>query len=140
MKMDLHHNVIVEPALLAQTLAATANGAIVDTAKFHSLELVVNAGTFAYDGSNNVSIKLEHGDESDLSDAVDVPAEFLLGNNIVLDNAADDEDCWRQGYIGKKRYVRAVFTVVGTVSAPISATFVLGHPKRAKTEEQDATN
>ena len=138
--MDLHHNIKVAPALSSVSVTATGNGLTVDTQGFLSAELIVNAGIFAFDGSNNVSIKLQHGDESDLSDAADVTAADLLGADIVLDNAADDVSTFRQGYIGKKRYIRSVHTVVGTVAAPIGMEFILGHPKRGATAEQDASN
>lgn len=140
MKRDMHHNVKVVPALSSVAVSATGNGLTVDTKGFLSAELVVNTGIFAFTGTEKVSIKLQHGDEDDLSDAVDVPAEFLLGNNIVLDDGADDVSAFRQGYLGLKRYIRSVHTVVGTVSAPIAMTFVLGHPVDMPVAEQDASN
>jgi len=140
MKRDMHHNIKVVPALSSVSVTATGNGLTVDTNGFLSAELIVNTGIFAFTGTEKVSIKLQHGDEDDLADAVDVPAADLLGANIVLDDAADDVSTFRQGYIGKKRYIREVHTIVGTVAAPIGMEFILGHPKRAATAEQDASN
>lgn len=140
MKRDMHHNVKVVPALSSVSVTATGNGLTVDTKGFLSAELIVNTGIFAFTGTEKVSIKLQHGDADDLSDAVDVPAEFLLGADIVLDNAADDVSTFRQGYIGHKRYIREVHTIVGTVAAPIGMEFVLGHPVDMPVAEQDASN
>jgi hypothetical protein len=55
----------------------------------------------------------------------DIDSLYLLGSNIVLDDTADKKKAFKQGYIGQKRYVRAVFTVAGTVNAPMSAIIQL---------------
>lgn len=136
---DLHNNNVYKTALEAQSLAATANGEIVDTAGYDGVELVINVGNFAFTTSNKISIKLQAGDKSSGSDMADIDGFYLLGKNIVLDNANDKQSCFKQGYFGGKRYIRAVFTIGGTVNAPMSATFQL-RPIHLPAKEQDATN
>lgn len=137
---DLHHSNEYKISIESQAITATTEGTIVDTAGYDGVEMIVNAGDFAFDGSNNVAVKIQVGDESNGSDMADVSnADLLLGNNIVIDNAADKQSVFKQGYIGTKRYVRAVFTITGTVNAPMSAIFQL-RPIHMPAAEQDAVN
>lgn len=81
---------------------------ILDTVGSESLTVAFEA-----DGSTTV-ISLEHGDDSGLSDAVAVPAQFLIGE---LTPAAAGAAL--VGYVGKKRYVRV------TVTNPVAGTSIM---------------
>lgn len=122
---DIHNGVKFEVALVPQTLAATTNGATIDTAGANGVELVINVGDFAFDGTNSLAVKLQHGDLANGSDMADVETQFYLGGVLNFNAASFKNKVHKVGYVGHKRYVRVVFTETGTVSVPISATFTL---------------
>jgi hypothetical protein len=75
-----------------------------------------------------------------LSDAANIAtADYLDARNEagaawdrIMDAAADDEQAYLIGVaVNTKRYKRIVITEGGTVSVPISATAILGHPRHA---------
>ncbi|OQB51156.1 MAG: hypothetical protein BWX98_02571 [Candidatus Aminicenantes bacterium ADurb.Bin147] len=64
-----------------------------------------------------------------------VAAADLLGgaNDVVIDDAAEDEVIVTRGYLGSKRYVRILVTYTGTHTngTPISAVVIKGLPRHA---------
>lgn len=128
--LDLHSNVEVKPALTPRTIStATATaGSIVDTNGFRSLEFVIASGTLT-DGT--YTPKLEAGDASDLSDAVEVTAaKGLLGTIAGATFAATDDNATKRlGYVGGRRYVRLTITSATVTSGgTLAAVAVLGNP------------
>lgn len=79
---------------------------IIDTEGYEAL-------TFALQHGNTTSIAFVHGDESDLSDGVAVPSDFIIGDTSFTDTGAA-----LVGYVGKRRYVRA------TLTNPVASTSV----------------
>lgn len=135
MEYDLHHNVKGVNALNIQAIATntTTVGNIIDTVSFESIEFLIQAATLT-DGA--YALKLEHGDDSGLSDAADVPAAEVLGA-LTGFVATDDNAVKRLGYIGKKRYVRLSIVSTGvTTGGTLGATASLSHPKHAPVAEQ----
>lgn len=128
-------------ALVAVSLTATTNGLVVDTQGHESLSFLINVGDFVtFDGTNNLTIKVQEGDQSDGSDMADVAAgDYLILRNEagatwdrLLNAAAEDEESYILGVaVNAKRYKRLVFTEAGIVTVPISATAVLGYPRHA---------
>jgi len=98
---DMHHGISLVVAKDIGPGTGPENFDIIDTAGFEALE-------FIFTGSNTVTVIptfiLQHGDESDLSDATTVDSEEVLGSLAHI-TAADDMP-GKTGYIGKKRYVR----------------------------------
>ena len=101
-------------ASVAQTIkpaaahTATATGASVDLAPgFERALVIVDAGTVT-DGSH--VIKLQESDDN--STFTDVDAGDLDGAAPTLASANDDQ-VFTFGYVGTKRYIRAVSTVTG---------------------------
>lgn len=118
------NKVVASLAPAVQT--ATLKGSTVDTQGFGSALLVVNTGAIASAG--DYSIAMQHSDTTTDGDFANVSAADLRGS---LPTTLADSVTYRQGYIGKKRYVRAVITKAGGTSIAASAVFVLGHPALA---------
>jgi hypothetical protein len=141
--MDLGRNIKQVTALAAATLAATGNGLVIDTQGFESLAFLITIGDFVtFDGTNNLTWKVQKGAASDGSDAADIAAAEYLENRYESgaawadrknDAAADDEETFLIGVRldGSARYYRLVVTEAGTVSVPASAVALLGSPRHA---------
>lgn len=119
------------------TLTTTdVNGTPVDTQGFNSLYFVINVGANGgtLNGSNKVDFKLEHGDASDLSDAVAVATVGESGGTTVdsdgifatVDAGGEVSAVYKVAYTGNKRYVRVLSDVTGTISLPVAITAILG--------------
>jgi len=128
-------------ALDAVALSATTNGIVIDTQGYESLAFVLNVGDFAtFDGTNNLTITVQEGDQSNGSDMANIAtADYLDARNEagaawdrLLNAAAEDEQAYMIGVaLNTKRYRRIVVTEAGAVTVPISATAILGHPRHA---------
>jgi hypothetical protein len=101
---------------------------IIDMQGFQSLLFVIALGSIA-DSDATFAVLVEHGDESDLSDAASVPDIELLGTEAAAGFQFDDDDGVKKiGYRGYKRYVRLTITPSGNTSAALmSAVALLGH-------------
>lgn len=135
MEYDLHSNVddrvaVVEQAVAADTLIV---GEIIDTLGFESLEYIAQVGTIT---TGTMSLILEEGDDSGLSDAAAVSADETLGS-LTGFLVTDDDSTKRVGSIGKKRYQRLSFQPAGGTAAIdfVSAIAVLGNPKTAPVDQ-----
>lgn len=101
---------------------ATLNGTGVDLSNFDSNMVVFQVGTIA-DGTHTPKIQ----ESDDNSTFTDVAAEDLIGT--LSDLASNTNQ--RIGYVGIKRYVRAVVTVSGATSGGVyGATVVRGHARK----------
>lgn len=118
---DTFNTTAVEASLAPAVQTATLKGATVDVANYSSALLVVNTG--AIDTAGTFSIAIQHSDTTTDGDFADVAAADLLG---ALPTALAASTVYRQGYIGKKRYVRAVITKASGTSIAAGAVFVLG--------------
>lgn len=126
MEYDLKTQIKPLMALNPEALTSQTNGTIIDSIGFESMTFVVAAGAI----TTAIVTKLQHGDASDLADAVDVPADDLIGALPGFTASEDNETRW-VGYIGKKRYVRLVFV---SGDATVGATAIMGHPHSKPTE------
>ncbi len=89
-------------------------------ADFFALEFFTSIGTIA-DADATFAVTIEDGNESDLSDAAPVTAQFLAGTLANAGFQFDSDNQTRQiGYVGKKQYVRYTVTPSGNTGA---ATF-----------------
>lgn len=123
-------------ALEAQTLAATTNGAVVDTQGAEEIAFLIAVGDFVtFDGTNNLTWKVQEGDQSDGSDMADIAAgDYILSQyesgsawaDRKMDAAADDQECFKiQVKKSAKRYRRLVATEAGIVSVAAAAVAIL---------------
>jgi len=107
---DLKNNVKVSPCA-QQALSGTTNvdGAEVDMKGFQSCMFSLCLKTVAATGLT-AEFKLQESDVSG-SGFVDVAdANDLIGEAVAIDQD-DDDKCFSLGYVGYKRYVRAVLDV-----------------------------
>lgn len=88
---------------------------------------VTDAGTAA-----GFTMKLQHSDTLAAADFVDVPALQVIGTAPVVDSDDDDNIiAGGLGYVGAKRYVRAVLTGTTGTNAVAFIVASLGKPHRA---------
>lgn len=124
MKKELFHDAL--PALsiypVDQT-GANSGDAIIDTQGYEGALIICMSGALTVD----TVFALEHGDDSGLSDAADVPDAQLVGTEPTL-LAATDNEIKSFAYIGGKRYLR-VKTSAG--SGLIAGVIVLHNPRHA---------
>jgi hypothetical protein len=109
---DLHN--VISAAVAVDTTAISADGNtagnIIDMADTLAIEFVLQTGAVT---AGNVTMLVEEGDESDLSDAATVPATNLLGTAATV-TAANTID--RVGYLKRRRYVRVTLVAAGTAN------------------------
>lgn len=103
-------------------------GQIIDRKGFNSLTYVIATGTLA-DADATFTVLLEEGDAANLSDAGAVADADLLGTEALASfTYADDDKCFKLGYIGSKRYTRLTITPAANASAgAMAAVAILGH-------------
>lgn len=128
---DLHNETVSRLGLAVAAISSntTTSGAIIDTAHYESLEFYMISGTIT-DGT--YTAQLWHGNDSGLSDAVQLTGEEVLGSAVLV--AASDNATARIGYVGKKRYVQLRIVSTGvTTGGTMGAVAVLGTPHHAPT-------
>jgi hypothetical protein len=120
---DVYNDNTVVASLAPAVQSATLKGGAVDTAGYRSVLMVVNTGAIASAG--DYTMAMQHSDTTTDGDFSAVTDADLLGD---LPDTLDEATVYRQGYIGKKRYVRAVITKNSGTSIAAGAVFVLGDP------------
>lgn len=123
---DLASKIGVVATLVPAVQSATLKGTAVDLRGYDSAALVVNTGAIAGDGLYDV--KLQESDTTTDGDFTDVVAADLIGD---LPAALEASSVYRQGYVGRKRYIRAVITKQSGTSIAAGAVVVLGNPALA---------
>lgn len=119
---DIHNDLHFVP-LIAPIAARTDNtaivSAIIDTANYNGVELVLITGTNT-DANATFAVLVEDGDNSALSDNAAVADDYLISTEAVAGfTFADDVECRKIGYKGLKRYVRVTVTPTGNDSGNI---------------------
>lgn len=125
---DLHNNLVAEPSIDPKSIATdtTTKGSGVDLQGFEAAEVVFISGTLT-DGA--YACKIQESDDDVDGDYADVAAGDLLGSEPSF-AATDDSKVKTVGYIGTKRWLRAVITSTGTTSGGLlAATVVKGHAR-----------
>lgn len=142
---NIHPVVALAPAVVADGTAQPT--VIIDTQGYQSLTLIILLGVLV-DADAEWSVTLSHGDAVDdpanpttITDTAEVADEDLIGTEDLAGfTHADDGKTRKVGYVGGKRYVRAVIddTTPNTGSAPMAALWLLGHPREAPTPNPPA--
>ena len=109
-------------SLAPAVVAATTKGSHADLQGFNSALLVINTGAIVGDGDYVVA--LQESDTTTDGDFTDVAAKDLLG---TLPATLEANKAYKQGYVGNKRYVRAVITKTGGTSIAAGAVIVVGN-------------
>jgi len=118
---DLASNLGVAPTLAPVDYAATTKGTAVDLKGFNSAAVVINTGAITSAGA--YSVALQDSDTTTDADFAAVDAKYLVG---TLPTALAAASTYKQGYIGHKRYLRAVITKASGTSIVAGAVVVLG--------------
>jgi acetyl-CoA carboxylase beta subunit len=125
-----------------QTLSGTTanNSALFDLRGFGSAAFDLHTGVVTDAGAaDGFSMKLQHSDTTAAADFVDVPAGEFQGAVAVTDDAADNVIAGSMGYVGNKRYVRAVLTGTTNTAAVVFVVGNLGKPSVAPVTRVGAT-
>lgn len=136
MEIESHSRLSVIPALpLTDAAGAATVGAIIDTNDYESLEFVITSGTIT---TGTFTAILDDGDVANLSDSAAVVDDNLLGKDpaqatgvAVAFAVTDDDETYRFGYIGKKRYVRMSLLGASTPVGEFVGHAILGNPRNA---------
>lgn len=128
---DLKNNIYVEVGLDGQTISAdtTTAGNIIDCLGFESAVTVLQVGVVS---AGDVTILLEDGDDSGLSDAAAVPDTFLVGleSDTTLDTANTVSTI---GYKVRKRYLRPSVVTDNSANLYANALVIKGYPHTSPT-------
>lgn len=131
-----------------QTLSGTtANAsALIDRRGFGSLTVFLETGTVTDAGTaSGFTMVLQHSDTTVAGDFVTVDATELIENSTgattVTVTADTDDDILKNGvgYVGNKRYVRALVTGTTLTDAEVQILAVLGKPSIAPTTTVGST-
>lgn len=133
---DLYNNMDIESVLDPIAVTATATYTDIDLKGYNSALLVINcgldAGTGLSDSHKFVFTLYDSADGTtyDLVETSDV-LNLTVTSGVVLTIDATDKDnnIYKIGYVGGKRYLQLVCTVTGTVSMPLSIECIKGHPE-----------
>lgn len=143
---DMKNNITALNGVSA-TLSGTtpAASSLVDMVGYESLTLVLRTGTVTDAGTaDGFTVKLQHCDTTAAADFEDVDAADLVGAALqVTADGDDDKLIGTVGYIGNKRYVRAVATGTSGTNAVIQSIFIAGKanlaPPAARSDNTAAT-
>lgn len=132
---------LAKQALLPQTLAATTNGNVIDVQGAEECTFILNVGTFAFDGTNNLTVTVQEGDAANGSDMANIAAGAYLSArrsdgatwDRLMDNAADDDSVFTITVAkSDKRYRRVVITEAGIVSVIMGVEALLSGLRHAQ--------
>lgn len=101
---DLKSKISIVHAVKPAVIKTTATGAAVDLYGYESCTFAFIVGTVT-DGTHTP--KIQHSDTTTSGDFADVPADEQLGTLAAFET----DVIQKCGYIGNKRYVRAVVTI-----------------------------
>jgi len=127
--LDLNSHISVAQTLAPAVHAATANGADVDLANYDAAVLVFDVGVVT---ANDLVLTVQEADD-DGAGAPDTYANVAAANldgTIPTLTTATDEAVTTVGYIGNKRWIRAVVTDGGTGSASFGVAVVRGKGRK----------
>ena len=128
----------IDPVLGNNTSEGTGMG--VDLAGFNGALLLAHVGQSGdtLSGSVYITVKFQECDTDTPGSYTDIADDDLHGgaNGVVIDDAAEDEVIVQRGYVGSKRWVRALLAFTGTHTngTPISAAVVKGLPAHGPTQ------
>ena len=134
---DIYHDLLVVKTIDPVLGKTTQTGAEVDLQGFEGALMAAHVGQSGdtLSGSIKMTVSFQESDTTTSGDFANVAAADLLGgaNDVVIDDATEDEVIVTRGYLGSKRYVRILVTYAGTHTngTPISAVVIKGLPRHA---------
>ena len=137
-KFDLHHGSVAEVAFKTYLFAGNEAkvGEIIDTLGYESIEYYIISGTLT---TGTFTPSIEDGDDSALSDAAAISADYLLGTYADATLAVTDDDTTKQiGTVGKKRYQRLTITGADTAAGTVTVAIVKAAAWHKPTQGSDS--
>jgi hypothetical protein len=123
---DIVSNIGAVQVVAPAVFTGNNTSAAIDLSGFGSAALVVNTGAIAGDGS--FSIVLQESDETTGGSFTPVAADDMIGE---FPSPLSADSTVKVGYIGNRRYVRAVLTRASGTSLALGAVLVKGNPRHA---------
>lgn len=128
--------ILALPQVITSDLTPS-NGVELNDCNAVNFDAVIGANGGTLDGSNYLEIIIEDSDDDSTYAAV-TNTDYVLGltpdsNGVVatIDGATDDEQTYRCGYLGPKRYARIRGAVTGAgVSLPVALLAEKGYLDR----------
>jgi hypothetical protein len=127
MNRDLVSNILAGESIRPQVATGAVNGEEVDLRGFDSLAVVVSVGAIV-GAAGDATVTLEESDTSGSGFTAVAAGDIQGAEPVLVANTA-----YQFGYIGTKRYVRAVFALGGETSVAVAAMVIAGHPAQAPT-------
>ena len=137
---DLKNNIGVVQSLAPAARDADANGTGVDLQGFESATVVIDMGAegITLSTTNKIEIELEHSDDdatyTDVTSSADVIGATPDSSGVVATFDANTEipAVATVGYIGGKRYIRAIANFSGTHGSgtPLSVSVIKSHARK----------
>ena len=137
---DLKNNIGVVQSLAPAERNSDANGTGVDLQGFESATVVIDMGAegITLSSTNKIEIELEHSDDNatytDVTSSADVIGATPDSNGVIatFDDPAEAPAISSVGYIGGKRYIRAVANFSGThgTATPLGVSVIKGHARK----------
>ncbi|RVD50041.1 hypothetical protein [Mesorhizobium sp. M7A.F.Ca.ET.027.03.2.1] len=119
---DLANNISAAQTLAPVDYAATTKGTAVDLLGYNGAALVINTGAITTSGL--YVVKMQESDTTTDGDFTDVLAADLVG---TLPASLAATSTYKQGYIGNRRYIRAVITKTSGTSIVAGAVVIKGN-------------
>lgn len=131
---DLYHNVLVTQHLNPVVSTTTKTSTTIDQQGYNSVTVVFAIGQSGdtLSGSLFWTLKLQHSDDDSVyTDIATADTYSLL--TVVVDSSTKDKMAYSFGYMGGKRYLKAVATPTGTHTngTPIGIVALRGNPAYA---------
>ncbi len=124
----------VQPTIEPQDLTdGTVNGASVDQKEFGSATFLIDVGLWI-DGSHVFSVEVANDDGTGSPGSfAAAPAADLVGTNPTVDGLTVDNQAYKLGYHGDKRWARVSVVTTGSTTGLVDvvAYVVLGNPAEA---------
>jgi hypothetical protein len=119
---DIANNIGVDQTLAPVDYTATTKGTAADLQGFNSAAVIVNTGAITSAGLYVVSV--QESDTTTDGDFANVAATDLVG---ALPASLAATSVYKVGYVGGKRYIRAVITKTSGTSIVAGAVVVKGN-------------
>lgn len=137
---DLKNNIGVVQSLAPAARSSDADGTGVDLQGFESATVVIDMGAegITLSSTNKIEIELEHSDDNstftDVTSSADVIGATPDSNGVIatFDDPGEAPAISSVGYIGGKRYIRAVANFSGThgSATPLGVSVIKGHARK----------
>lgn len=136
---DMTNPIKITQVLDPDTVDATGNSGDIDLAGANAATLLISLGEDGGSGlssSHKLAFKLEHADDDGTGSAGSYSecddddvlgfTDLSSGVFFTLADTDDDDEVYKIGYVGGKRFVKLTWTETGTVSIPMAVLLVQG--------------